>query len=149
MLMRSYFSVFFFLIACNSSSEKTEPDAGTQPTKEEPAIEKQVENEVSEETKKEIGKIGKVKSGMSEEEVIEIMGEPTSVETLNAYEQTKAEDWFYGDNQKIRLIRGVVNRVSHNIEGENAIIKELIEAKQAGDAEKEKELLEKLANSDY
>jgi len=61
-----YFIVLLFLMACNSSSENTE---NTQPTNEEPTVEKQAE-----EPKKDFGKIAQLKVGMSGEEVIEFMG---------------------------------------------------------------------------
>jgi len=61
----------------------------------------------------------------------------------------KTEDWYYGDNQKVRMIRDKVNRVAYDIKAETEVIKQLLEAKKAGDIEREKELIEKLKNNDY
>ena len=138
--------LLFFLIGCGSTSENTET-AGQ--ANEEPATGQQVEKESPDRRKKDFGKIEKVEVGMTGEQVTEIMGEPTRVETLNAKEESKTEDWYYGDNQKVRLVRNVVNRASYDIKGETETIKELLKAKNEGDTEREKELIEKLKNNDY
>ncbi|MDZ4846290.1 MAG: hypothetical protein SH857_12155 [Chitinophagales bacterium] len=100
-----------------------------------------------EETKSTAG-IETLQMGMKADTVITLLGEPTKIDTLKSDPKISVQEWWYGDNQKVRLIQGQVNRVIRDVAGEQALLKELVDAKKKGDEAEVKRLMEKLTKND-
>lgn len=86
--------------------------------------------------------------GMKADTVITLIGEPTKIDTLKSDPQITVQEWWYGDNQKVRMIQGQVNRVIKDVAKEQEVLKELVEAKKKGNEAEVKRLMEKLTNNE-
>ena len=117
----------------NNTSESTDTVATEQKTSEE----------------KKTGTLNDVFSGMPAEKVLEVLGYPSSVDTLNASENMPIQDWWYGSNQKVRMMDGKVNRVVKDVAKEREIMKKIVEAKKNNDEKELKRLEEELVNQSY
>ena len=144
--MTRYSFVLFtvlIIVGCNSSTEENS------------RIEINSSEQLNDEKSSESGEqtdyslIKKVKTGMTTDEVIEILGETDKIAVLNSNQDAKVEDWFYGDNHKIRFVMDKVNRVVYDLNKEQEIIDEIMKAKKAGDDERTKELIEQLSRGTY
>jgi outer membrane protein assembly factor BamE (lipoprotein component of BamABCDE complex) len=68
--------------------------------------------------------------GMSEEDVIRLVGEPTNKETIGNNPKVPMEDWWYGDNQKVRMVNHQVNVVVKDVARQKELMQQLMEAKK-------------------
>ena len=89
-------------------------------------------------------KLDELRMGMKEEEVIEMLGEPRSRETIGNDPKVKAEDWYYGENQKVRMINGEVNFVVKDVARQMELLHQLMEAKKNKDEAAELRIIEEL-----
>ncbi|GIV33383.1 MAG: hypothetical protein KatS3mg031_0918 [Chitinophagales bacterium] len=85
--------------------------------------------------------------GMSADEVVAMLGKPTQVDSLDSNPDTVIEDWWYGDNQKIRMINGKVNRIVKDVKREQEILKKIVEAKKKKDEAEVRRLMEELTGN--
>lgn len=77
--------------------------------------------------------------GMSEEDVIRLVGEPTNKETIGNNPKVPMEDWWYGDNQKVRVVNHQVNVVVKDVARQKELMQQLMVAKKnKDDAEAER-----------
>ncbi len=118
--------------ATAADSTSTQPDSVAVPTEEPQAT-------VS---------IDALQMGMKSDTVITLLGEPTKIDTLKSDPKITVQEWWYGDNQKVRMIQGQVNRVIRDVAGEQALLKELVDAKKKGDEAEVKRLMEELTKND-
>lgn len=91
--------------------------------------------------------IDALEMGMKSDTVITLLGEPSKIDTLNSDPKILVEEWWYGDNQKVRMIQGQVNRVITDVAKEQELLKELVEAKKKGDEAEVKRLMEELTKN--
>lgn len=68
--------------------------------------------------------------GMSEEDVIRLAGEPTNRETIGNNPKVPMEDWWFGDNQKVRMVNHQVNVVVKDVARQKELMQQLMEAKK-------------------
>ena len=140
-------AVIVVFASCQSES-KRKSDANKENTETPQVKQADTTGEAIKETSADKGKLGQIERGMTSEEVKALAGEPDRIDQLNANPGSKVEDWFYGKNQKVRFVRDVVNRVVFDLEKEAKLLKEIIKAKQAGNTEKAKSLMEELESLD-
>lgn len=79
------------------------------------------------------GRIDSLRMGMQEAEVIAILGEPTKREAIGRDAKVKMEDWWYGENQKVRMVQGTVNHVVRDVAHQKELFRQLVEAKKNND----------------
>jgi outer membrane protein assembly factor BamE (lipoprotein component of BamABCDE complex) len=133
-------SAFAFLMSCSSGGDK-------QQNENENTADTIATTETEKSDKK--GSWDDVYAGMPAEQVIEMLGHPSNVDTLNPSPESPIQDWWYSSNKKIRMMNGKVNRVVKDVGKENEIIKKIVEAKKNNDEKELKRLEEVLINQSY
>ncbi len=140
--MKILFASTLFVIllwSCASEGDQTEKTStpASDPVEKNETIESSNENE---------NILSTIKMGMTEAQVKEILGEPTKVEAMQSDKETVIEDWWFGDNTKIRMMNKTVNRVTKDVGKETEIFKKIIEAKKNKDEAEVQRLMEELTN---
>jgi len=141
---------FFVLIAallwsCSSGNKNTEPATTTADST--ATATKQDSTTNTTEEAKPAGSLESLKMGMPADSVIILAGEPTNKETIQSDGKITVEDWWYGENRKVRLINSKVNRVVKDVAQEQELLKKLVEAKKKGDEAEVKRLMEEITQS--
>jgi len=81
---------------------------------------------------------------MRDEKVRAIVGKPSRAEVLSDELGARMEDWWYGNNQKVRIKGGRVIRIVDNVAKEQEILTKINEAKQRGDEAEANNLLRQI-----
>lgn len=91
-----------------------------------------------------ITELASLKFGMTEKEVIALLGEPTKKETVGKDPNILAEDWWYGENQKVRMINRTVNHVVKDVARQKELLQMLMLAKKKNDEAEVKRIMDEL-----
>jgi len=90
------------------------------------------------------GMLDSLHIGMSGEQVIALLGEPTKKETVSTDPKVVVEDWWFGENQKVRMVRGQVNNVVKDVAYQKELLRKLAEAKKNNDQAAVDKIMEEL-----
>ncbi|HXH18321.1 MAG TPA: hypothetical protein VNJ07_04485 [Chitinophagales bacterium] len=90
------------------------------------------------------GLFDSLRMGMTAGQVIALLGEPDKKESKVNEPKMVVEDWWYGDNQKVRMINGQVNNVVKDVARQQELLRQLSEAQKKGDEAEVKRLMEEL-----
>ncbi len=85
-----------------------------------------------------------LKFGMTEEDVVAVLGEPTNKETVGKDPKIFAEDWWYGENQKVRMINHTVNHVVKDVARQKELLQKLMVAKNKKDEAEARRIMDEL-----
>lgn len=133
------------LWSCSQGTQQTETNAAADSTATTP---QDTVAATPVETEKPAVTLDALQMGMKADTVITLLGEPTKIDTLNSDPKITVQEWWYGDNQKVRIIQGQVNRVILDVAAEQALLKELVEAKKKGNEAEVKRIMEELTKND-
>lgn len=145
--MKNFFSFFFaasLLWSCSQGTQ-TEAPAASSTDSTSTAAEQAISTPT--ETPQSTVSIDALQMGMSTDTVITLLGDPTKIDTLKSDPKITVQEWWYGDNQKVRMIQGKVNRVIADVAKEQELLKELVEAKKKGNEAEVKRLMEELTKN--
>ena len=147
--MRQLFIITSILIAfwgCSSGNQETHEPASNVVESEKASTggtESSPEQKASTDSETTTG-FDALRMGMSEDETIELLGEPTKKETVGNDPKIYAEDWWYGENQKVRMINHMVNHVVKDVARQKDLLKQLMIAKKNNDEEAAKRIMDEL-----
>lgn len=85
-----------------------------------------------------------LKLGMVADSVKALLGEPSKIDTVSKRPETL--EWWYGENQKVHFIRGQVTRVIEDVAKEQAILREIVKARERGDEAELTRLMDELTS---
>jgi len=140
-------AVIISLWGCSSGNQNTNESSAAAVETETTDTSAQAESqETQTETTEPAGNplLDSLKFGMTEEEVIALLGEPTKKETVGKDPKIYAEDWWYGENQKVRMINRTVNHVVKDVARQIELLRELMMAKNKNDEAEVKRIMDEL-----
>jgi len=149
--MKNSISVFLLSLivwGCNSGNNQAGHNSNTAADSLSSAATEQDSTAAPQETSS-ASLIDSLHFGMKAEEVVALLGEPTKRETIGKDPKIPAEDWWYGENQKVRIINGEVNRVVKDVAHEQELLKQLVEAKKKNDDAEMQRIMEELTKGHH
>ena len=82
--------------------------------------------------------LSKIRTGMSFVEVLQVAGAPDTIYHVGVYldsmfNQTKTDEWHYGNNQIVVIVNDTVNAIDLNAEATQRRIQHIIDSARAAD----------------
>jgi hypothetical protein len=85
-----------------------------------------------------------LKLGMTADTVKALLGEPSRIDTVSKRPETL--EWWYGENQKVHLLRGQVTRVIEDVAKEQALLRQIVKAREQGNETEVTRLMDELTS---